>query len=137
MAARLAAAVGIVLTAALVVPATAATPRAGSWSGSTDQNRSISFTVTPSREKVKDISFSFKGSCENGSGTAGTKTFLGKFNVSNGEFTARSGASVVKGEFTRKRKARGTLKWRGSYIDPVTYRSVSCRSRKVGWTAER
>ena len=137
MAPRLATAVGLVLAAALVVPATAARPKAGSWSGDTKQNRSISFKVTPGGAKVKAVKFGFKSQCDNGATSTGTTNFSGKFNVNGGEFTARGGNSVVKGEFTRKRKAKGTLKARSSYFDPITYRSVPCTSGKVRWTADR
>jgi hypothetical protein len=136
MAPRLAAAVGLALAASLVVPATAATPKAGSWSGDTKQNRSISFKVTPGGEKVKDVKFGFKGQCDNGATTTGTTNFSGKFNVNGGEFTARGGTSVVKGEFTSKSEAKGTLKARSTYFDPITYRSVPCTSGKVRWTAD-
>jgi hypothetical protein len=136
MAPRLAAAVGLVLAAALVVPATAATPKAGSWSGSTKQDKSISFKVTPGGGKVKKVKFGFKAQCDNGARTTGTTNFSGKFNVDGGEFTARGGSSVVKGEFTSKKKAEGTLKARSTYFDPITYRSVPCTSGKVGWTAK-
>ena len=53
-----------------------------------------------------------------------------------GEFTARSGDTVVKGEFTSKTKAEGTLKSVSSSFDPISYRTVTCRSGKVGWTAK-
>lgn len=137
MAPKLAAAVGLALAAALVVPATAATPKAGSWSGDTKQNKSISFKVTPGGAKVKDLKFGFKGTCDNGARVSGTTNFGGKFPVNGGEFTARSGNSVVKGEFTSKRKAEGTLKSVSSSFDPISYRTVTCRSGKVGWTAKR
>lgn len=137
MAPRLATAVGLALAVALVVPATAATPKAGSWSGDTKQNRSISFGVTPGGGKVKNLRFGFKAQCDNGARTTGTMNFSGKFDVNGGEFTARGGSSVVKGEFTTRTKASGTLKARSTYFDPVTYRSVPCTSGRVGWTAKR
>lgn len=135
---KLAAAVVLALAVALVVPAGAAMPRAGSWSGSTDQNRSISFTVAAGRGKVKEIEFGYRGRCDNGAGAAGTVRFAGKYRVSEGEFTARGpGGSVVTGEFRRRKKAIGTLQWRGSYFDPVAERTVACQSATVGWTARR
>jgi hypothetical protein len=137
MAPRFAAAVGLALAAALVVPATAATPKAGSWSGSTKQGKSISFKVTPGGAKVKGVKFGFKGRCDNGATTTGTANFSGKFNVNGGEFTARGGTSVVKGEFTTRRKAKGTLKGRSQFFDPITYRTVRCTSGKVRWNAKR
>lgn len=134
---RLAAAVGLVLAASLVIPATAATPKAGSFSGSTDQNKSISFNVTPGGEKVKKLKFGFKGNCDNGSRVTGTTRSSAKFPIENGKFRAELGNSVVKGEFTGKKKAEGTLKSNTSAFDPFTLRTVTCRSGKVRWTAKR
>jgi hypothetical protein len=136
MAPKLAACVGLALAVALVVPATAATPKAGSWSGETKQNKSISFKVTPGGQKVKALKFGFKGTCDNGARVNGTTNFAGKFPIQGGEFTARTGNTVVKGEFTSKTKAEGTLKSVSSSFDPVSYRTVTCRSGKVGWTAK-
>jgi hypothetical protein len=133
---KLAAAVGLVLVAALVVPATAATPKAGSWSGETKQNKSISFKVTPGGEKVKKLKFGFKAGCENGSRINGTTESDGKFPITDGKFKAELGNSVVKGEFTGKKKAEGTLKANASTLDPFTNRIVNCHSGKVGWTAK-
>ena len=136
MAPKLAAAVGFALAAALVVPATAATPKAGSFSGDTNQNRSISFKVTPGGAKVKDLKFGFKGTCDNGARVTGTTNFAGKYPINGGEFTAKTGNTVVKGEFVSKTKAEGTLKSVSSSFDPISYRTVTCRSGKVGWTAK-
>ena len=135
MAPKLAAAVGLVLAAALVVPATAATPKAGSWSGQTKQNKSISFDVTRGGGKVKDLKFGFKGTCDNGARVSGRTSLGGKFPIEGGKFTARSGNTVVKGEFTRRKKAVGTLKSVTTSFDPISYRTVTCRSGRVGWTA--
>ena len=66
MTSKASAAIGLTLAVALVVPATASTPKSGSWSGSTDQGKSISFKVTPGGAKVKRLEFGFKGNCENG-----------------------------------------------------------------------
>ena len=138
MAPRLAAAVGLVLAAALVLPATAATPKAGSFSGSTKQDKPIDFRVTPGGGKVKNVKFGFKGRCDNGARTSGTTSFAGKFPVNGGEFRAVGGSnSFVKGTFTTRKKASGKLKWRGTTFDPFTYRTVSCSSPKVRWTAKR
>ena len=137
MAPKLVAATSLVLVVALVVPATAARPRAGSFSGSTDQGRSIVLQVTRGGGKVKGLEVGYRGTCENGSGIVGTMTFTGRYTVTGGFFTARLRKSVVRGEFTRRGRARGTLVWRSGYVDPVTGRSVSCRSPQVGWTATR
>jgi hypothetical protein len=138
MAPKLAAVLGLVTAAALVIPATAATPKSGSFSGSTKQNRAISFKVTPGG-KVKNVEFGFRGRCDNGATTSGTTKFGGKFDVNNkGKFRATGGSnSFVKGKFKKPRKAKGTLKWRGSTFDPFTLRTVSCSSPKVRWTASR
>jgi hypothetical protein len=137
MAPKLAATVGLVLAAALTVPATAARPRAGAFTGSTDQGRAISFQVTRGGGKVKELEVTYRGRCENGSGILGTTTFTGKYPVNDGAFVARHGRSVLRGEFTTKRRARGTFEWRSAYVDPVTGRSVSCRTRALGWGARR
>ncbi len=137
MAPKLAATLGLVLAAALVLPATAATPKRGSWSGSTDQNRSIDFRVTRGGKKVKDLEFGFKGRCDNGARTSGTSKFAGKFPVRDGRFRAKAGDSVVKGKFTTRKKAKGILRWEGSFFDPFTFRSSECTSGRVDWRARR
>ena len=137
MAPRLAAALGLVLAAALVLPAVAATPKGGSWSGSTGQGKSISFKVTPGGGKVKNLRFGFRGRCENGATTTGSMSFGGTYPVSGGRFTAKGGMSVVRGTFTTRTKARGTLNWRSRSFDPVSLRQVECRSGRVSWTAKR
>jgi hypothetical protein len=128
-------AIGLALAVALVVPATAATPKAGSWSGQTKQNKSISFSVTSEGKKVKSLKVGFKGSCENGASVTGQIKFSGKFPIQDGKFKAQAGNSVVKGEFTSKKKAEGTLKYNSTTFDPVTFRTVECHSGKVRWNA--
>ena len=138
MAPRLAAAIGLVLAASLVVPATAVTPKAGSFSGSTKQDRAISFKVTPGGGKVKKVKFGFEGTCDNGARTSGTTSFGGKFKIDDGTFRATGGSnSFVKGTFETRNKAEGKLKWRGTTFDPLSYRTVTCSSPKVRWTAKR
>jgi hypothetical protein len=137
MAPRVSAALGLVLTAALVLPAVAATPGSGSWSGKTRQGKSIGFKVTPGGGKVKKVKFGFRGHCDNGASTSGTVSMPGPFTVSGGTFTAKGGSSVVRGTFTSRTKARGTLRQRGTLFDPVSLRQVSCTSGKVRWTARR
>jgi hypothetical protein len=137
MAPKVSAALGLVLAAALVLPAVAATPRGGSWSGKTGQGKSISFRVTPGGGKVKSVRFGFRGSCDNGARTNGTVSMPGPFRVSGGKFTAKGGTSVVRGTFVSRTKARGTLRQRGTYYDPVSFRSVPCTSGRVSWTAKR
>jgi hypothetical protein len=137
MAPKLAAAVGLALAVALALPAVAATPKSGSWSGSTKQGRSISFKVTPGGGKVKKLRFGFRGRCDNGATTTGSASFPGPFKVVGGKFTARGGDSVVRGTFTSRTRARGTLRQRSSMFDPVTFRTVQCTSGRVRWTARR
>ena len=137
MAPKISAVLGLVLAAALVLPAVAATPKSGSWSGSTKQGKSIGFTVTPGGGKVKKLKFGYRGRCDNGVGINGTANFPGPFRVSGGSFTAKGGSTVVRGNFGTSRKATGTIKWRGTYYDPISFRSVPCESPKVGWTARR
>lgn len=136
MAPRLAAAIGLLLAAALIVPATAATPKAGSWSGETKQNKSISFKVTPGGEKVKRLKVGFKGACDNGATFTGNTSFDGKFPVNDGKFTANGTDTVVKGEFTSKQKAEGTVKHTARNYDPISFGYTTCRSGKVRWTAK-
>jgi hypothetical protein len=137
MAPRLSATFGLLLAAALVLPAVAATPGGGSWSGKSRQGKPIGFKVTPGGGKVKKIKFGFRGHCDNGASTTGTVSMPGPFPVSGGKFTAKGGSSVVRGAFTSRTKARGTLRQRGTLFDPVSLRQVSCTSGKVGWTAKR
>jgi hypothetical protein len=137
MAPRLAAALGLVLAASLVVPATAATPKAGSWSGDTRQDKSINFKVTPGGEKVKKLKVGFKGTCDNGATVIGQTKFGGKFDVEDGKFTTgSSGNTKVKGNFTSRNHAKGTLKHTSTTFDPFSLRTVECRSGKVRWTAD-
>jgi hypothetical protein len=137
MAPKLSTVLGLVLAGSLVLPAVAATPKSGSWSGKTKQGKSISFKVTPGGGKVKKIKFGFRGHCDNGAGTTGTVTMPGPFTVSGGKFTAKGGASVVRGTFVSRTKARGTLRQRGTLFDPLSLRQVSCTSGKVRWNAKR
>jgi hypothetical protein len=137
MAPKFTLALGLLLSAALVIPATAATPKAGSWSGQTKQGKSISFTVTPEGKKVKQLKFGYKGTCDNGGRVSGTVSFKGKFPVTDGRFKVDTGSTVVKGEFTSKKKAEGTLKTTSSSFDPNSFRTVECRSGKVHWNAHR
>ena len=137
MAPKVSAVLGLVLAAALVLPAVAATPKSGSWSGSTRQGKSISFNVTPGGGKVKRVRFGFRGHCDNGARTTGTVSMPGPFPVSGGQFTARGGGNVVRGTFVSRTRARGTLRQRGTMFDPVTFRQVSCTSGRVRWTAKR
>jgi hypothetical protein len=137
MARKFSLAIALLLSAALVIPATAATPKAGSWSGQTKQGKSISFAVTPGGKKVKKLKFGYKGTCDNGGRVSGTVSLAGKFPVTGGEFKVNTGNTVVKGEFTSKKKAEGTLKTSSSTFDPVSFRTVECRSGKVHWNAHR
>jgi hypothetical protein len=137
MAPKVSAAVGLVLAAVLVLPAVAATPRGGSWSGKTRQGKSISFRVTPGGGKVKKVKFGFRGSCGPGIGTSGTVTMPGPFKVVGGKFTAKGGSSVVRGTFTSATRAKGVLRQRSTYFDPTSFRQVECTSGKRRWTARR
>ena len=137
MAPKVSAVLGLVLAVSLVLPAVAATPKSGSWSGSTGQGKSISFKVTPGGGKVKRVKFGFRGRCDNGASTTGAASMPGPFRVSGGKFTAQGGNSVVNGTFVSRTRARGTLRQRGTFFDPVTFRQVPCTSGKVRWTARR
>jgi hypothetical protein len=137
MAPRFSAVLGLVVAAAMVLPATAATPKAGSFSGSTKQGKSVSFKVT-SGGKVKRIKFGFRGRCENGATTTGTVSMPGPFPVNGGKFNAQSaGGTFVRGTFTSRTKARGRLRQRSSSFDPISLRQVTCTSGKVRWSAKR
>ena len=137
MAPRFSAVLGLVAAAAMVLPATAATPKSGKFSGSTKQGKSVSFKVT-SGGKVKKVKFGFKGRCENGATTTGTVSMPGPFTVNDGKFNAQSaGGTFVKGSFTSGSKAKGKLRQRSSSFDPISLRQVTCTSGKVRWTAKR
>jgi hypothetical protein len=137
MAPKSTAAVGLVLAAALAFPATAATPKAGSFSGSTKQGKSITFKVTPGGGKVKKIKFGFRGRCENGATTTGTVSMPGPFTINDGKFHAKSGDTFVRGTFGSSTKASGRLRQSSTSFDPVSLRQVTCTSGKVRWTAKR
>jgi hypothetical protein len=137
MAPKLTAALGLALAAALAMPAVAATPNGGSWSGSTGQGKSISFKVTPGGGKVKKLKFGFRGRCENGATTTGTVSMPGPFNVNDGKFLAKSGDTFVRGTFGSGTKASGRLRQSSTSFDPVSLRQVTCSSGKVRWSAKR
>ena len=125
----------IALIAALaLVPAIAlaATPKGGSWSGDTRQNKSISFKVD--NGKVKKLKVGWKASC-GGAKLDSQTTFGGKYAVTDGKFTAKSTNGTVKGTFTSKRKAKGTLRFKQQVFTGFGYES--CDSGKVRWTAKR
>jgi hypothetical protein len=157
MARELVAAIGLLLTAAMIVPATAATPKAGRWSGETEQleneafphlgGLSIKFRVGRGGAKVKKVRFTASAHCTRFEEIVYTKRIKGKFPVVDGHFKAenRNGSALVKGRFKTKRKARGTLEsWRFNGTELVLVpgrglvkRKRRCKTGTVEWTAER
>lgn len=122
-AARIAAALiaaGLVAAAA----ADAATPRTGTYAGSTSgqgktiklqQDRSLRFSVA--RGVVRGLKVGFKATCPSGELELGDFGVNGTFKVSGGRFSGtrtveNGGTATVTGRFTSARQATGTIRLR-------------------------
>jgi hypothetical protein len=128
---------------AMCAIATAATaPKAGDWSGSTNTDSDISFTVAKKDGKLRVRDFTLKAfgfSCSGGGGggeTAATAEKAAK--VKDGEFQIDSpivggaGETIhVEGKFASKNSASGKLRWK------LHDDESDCTTGKVRWTAIR
>ena len=85
---------------------------------------------------MKSLSVGFRARCEGGGSTSGTTTFAGPFRVRDGRFRVSGGAMTVRGEFPRRGRARGTLRWSGRSYSP-SGASRSCDTGRVSWAARR
>jgi hypothetical protein len=104
-------------------------PQTGSWSGTTNQGYSISFTVadTPSCQ-AESLTIAYLCTCTNGSVTT-WKTFHTSISISNNHFDTGGSNPRVIGDFTSQTAVSGT--WSSSFDDPYM---GSC-SGSGNWTA--
>jgi hypothetical protein len=135
-----AAALALAIVLVLVLPATAAAPvpKTGAWSGKTSQSRAIEFKVFAKGTKLKRLEFGVVGRCPSGQQTGGTISYPDPITISKkGKFRMGTyGGAVLKGRFTTKKKAKGTLEWRGARY-PEVGDPEPCSSGNVTWTAKR
>ena len=124
------------LVAGLALPATAAKPRSGSWSGETAQGYAIKFKVTTGTRNVRDVRVGFRARCGRGPAIRGTTTFAGPFPVNRGRFRISGSDMRIRGKFVKRRKASGRLRWEGRSFSP-SGSSRACDSGRVSWTAKR
>jgi hypothetical protein len=115
------------------VAALALTPKDGAWTGQTSQGKSISFLVKSNGSKVKSVRFGWKANCGGGSVSA-TTTLSGPANINNQDrFVLSSGNTVVKGKFTSKRRASGTLRASQTIYGP--FGPTQCSTGRISWNA--
>jgi hypothetical protein len=106
-------------------------PMPGDWSGITDQDYPVNFTVASSRTYVEKFSIRYRLICTYGSVTTGSPIIIGHFAITNNQFTISytGHGAVYKGTFTSTTSAHGT--WSCSYNDP----NVGYCSGSGTWTA--
>jgi hypothetical protein len=106
-------------------------PRAGDWSGTTDQDYPVNFTVASSRTYVEKFSIGYRLICTYGSVTTGSPIIIGHFAITNNHFTVSytSHGAVYEGTFTSTTSAHGT--WSCSYNHP----NLGYCSGSGTWTA--
>jgi len=135
-----AAVLALAVTLVLVLPATAAAPvpKTGAWAGQTSQSRAITFKVFAKGKKLKRLEVGVVGRCPSGEETGGTISYPDPLTISKkGKFQMGTyGGAVLKGRFTTKKKAKGTLEWRGARY-PENGDPEPCASGSVTWTAKR
>ena len=119
----------------LVLPASAARPRPGAWSGSTSQGYAIGFTVSPGNREVSSLRVSVRARCARGTPIVAEASFAGPFPVGGGRFQVPGGQLQIRGHFTKKRRAKGTLRWRGRSYNS-SWKSRRCDSGSVDWRAQ-
>lgn len=115
-------------------------PRAGSYSGHTSQGMTFAFTlkVNKSRTRVSRLVVDLRMKC-NVPGNAGKDDYhLGApgFSVAkikHGRFFYSEDGLVIKGHFTGKTKAEGTVRRHVRYSDPDGTR-IACDSRRRSWS---
>jgi hypothetical protein len=125
----------IAVAALLVVPvaALALTPRDGGWIGQTSQGKSITFQVRSNGTKVRSVRFGWRANCGGASITA-TTTLSGPANINSSDrFVLSSGGTVVKGTFTAKRRANGTLRASQTIYGP--FGPTQCTTGLLSWRA--
>ena len=94
-------------------------PRTGGWKGTTAQGKPLSFVVFDGGDKVRKFKFTVVARCEGGTlTTSGTLPFTAPVtNANRFEFHGVSGDSRIdiKGRFTARRQARGSMVFDGSH----------------------
>ncbi len=105
----------------------------GGWKGPTTQGRTINFRVGDHGGAVKRIVFRVESHCTFGTANHTVKlTGYARIRRHHFSMSVTSGLSkaTVKGHFTARRQARGTLQWR-------TFESevLSCHSGRIAWRA--
>jgi hypothetical protein len=120
----------------LALPAGAARPRAGAWSGETEQGHALGFGITSGKKRVVDLRVRFRARCRRGPAIDGTTTFAGPYPVRGGRFRVNGGELRIRGTFTKRGKATGTLRWEGRSYRP-SGSSRRCDSGPVRWQARR
>jgi hypothetical protein len=102
------------VVAAAIVPAGAladiSRPAAGPYVGKTSTQGPAKLTVTAKRNAVRALSIRVLYKCASNSGTV-RETFTRKdpVRLRSGRFTIHSGYITVKGRFTSRTRARGTI----------------------------
>ena len=120
----------------LVLPASAARPRSGAWSGTTTQGRAINFAVSKGNREVSSLRVSVEARWARGTPIVGEASFAGPFPVRGGRFRVPGGEIQIRGHFAKKGRAEGTLRWRGRTYNS-SWKSRRCDSRTVRWSARR
>ncbi len=90
-------------------------PMPGDWSGTTNQDYPVNFTVAASRTSLSLFNIKYRLSCTYGWATK-TITSTGTFNITGGSFTISTGGAVYAGTFVSATSANGT--WSDSFYDP-------------------
>lgn len=111
--------------------ASAVTPKAGAWKGRTADGENLSFRV--SGKYVTKFTFRWSAVCDVGEVSATTK--LAKLRIRKGRFALTNTTTTVKGAFTSKKRAKGTLRVQQRIFNGVNY--STCDTGRVAWTAKR
>ena len=92
--------------------------------------------MSKGNREVGSLRVSVEARCARGTPIVAEASFAGPFPVRGGRFQVPGGELRIRGHFTRKGRAEGTLRWRGpSYSS--SWKSRRCDSGRVGWGARR
>ena len=120
---------------ALAIPATPAsalTPRDGSFLGRTSARAPVKFTVLPGGRAVRGFVVRVRYRCATNSPVVSARFAPARsLRVRRGAFSGRDGFVVVRGRFVSRTRARGTVR----VARRLSSRTV-CRGRAT-WTARR
>ena len=84
--------------------------------------------------QVTSLHVAVRADCARGAAIVAEASFAGPFPVSGGRFRVRGGELQIRGEFTKRRRASGTLRWDGRSYEP-SWKSRRCDSGPVRWSA--